>query len=203
MSAPSIIRVPAGQGINSGRFAPTGRAEVEITLDGPADTVSVETAQADAVQTATVPADPAITHNTAMVVAITSLAQDHLAGADGDLYPAFRGYASPLPDDEAAEHWSRLTGAMSQYDRFADPDTGEDAAEEALETADPAVVGDRSLSDYESWNEADLPGESEYIGFDFPRAAEDLTADWDAKVDQAAIDTVTLINGRRISHQAA
>lgn len=119
MSAPSIVRVPAGQGINSGRFAPTGRAEAEITLDGPADTVSVETA-ADAVQTDAVSGDPAITYKSPMVVAITGLAQDHLAGADGDLYPAFRGYASSLSDDQAAEHWTRLTGAMRQYDRFAD-----------------------------------------------------------------------------------
>ena len=185
MSAPSIVRVPAGQGINSGRFAPTGRAESEITLDDSTGAV------------------PAVTHKSPMVVAITGLAQDHLAGNDGDLYPAFRGYASELSNDEAAEHWARLTGAMSQYDRFADPHTGEDAAEAALEAVDPAVVGDRSLSDYESVNEADRPGENEYPGFDFPRAAEDLTADWDAKVDQAAIDTVTLISARRISHQAA
>jgi len=84
------------------------------------------------------------------------------------------------------------------------PDTGEDAAEEALEAADPGVVGDRSLSDYESVNEADLPDENDYIGFDFPRAAEDLTADWDPKVDQAAIDTVRTVTQRQASaHESA
>ena len=181
MSAPSIVRIPSGTA-NGGRFAPNGHSESEVTLDG-----STSTAPAAATE---------ITHKNPMVGAITGLAQDHL-GNDGDLYPAFRGYASALSDDEAAEHWNRLTGAMRKYNRFADPETGEDAAEEALEAGDPAVVGDRSLSDYESWNEADRPGENEYPGFDFPRAAEDLTADWDARVDQAAIDTVRTVTDRQ------
>ena len=141
MSAPSIVRVPTDQGVHSGRFAPHSRTEAGITLDGPADTMPAESA--------------VITHRTPMVAVITDLAQDHLAGADGDLYPAFRTYASVLSDDEAAEHWSRLTVAFAHFDRFADPDTGEEAAEDALESADPAVVGNRSLSDYEAWNDAD------------------------------------------------
>ena len=194
MSAPSIVRIPAGTA-NGGRFAPNGHSESDITLDGSAETAGTAPA-------GTEPGDPAITHKSPMVVAITGLARDHL-GNEGDLYLAFRAYASALPDEEADEHWTRLTGAMRQYDRFADPDTGEDAAEEALETADPAVVGDRSLSDYESWNEADRPGENEYPGFDFPRAAEDLTGDWDAKVDQAAIDTVRAVTDRQAATKAA
>jgi len=186
MSAPSIVRIPAGTA-NGGRFAPTGHAESEVALD--------DSTTAPAVGTETPAAE--ITHKSPMVVAITGLVQDHLDGQEGDLYPAFRLYASALFDDEAAEHWTRLTGAMRQYDRFADPETGEDAAEEALEAADPAVVGDRSLSDYESWNEADRPGENEYPGFDFPRAAEDLAGDWDTKVDDAAIAAVRTVTQRQ------
>lgn len=191
MSAPSIARVPAGHGSSSGRFASNSHAETDLTLDGAP--VSAPGAA--------VPEQ--ITHRDPRVVAIIGLAQDQLAGAEGDLYPVFRTYAAGLSDTEADLHWNRLLTATRRYEMFADPETGEDAAEDALENGDPDLLGERSLSDYEKINEADRPGESEYVGFDFPRAAEDLTGDWETAVDQAAIDTVRLTGAREGPYQAA
>lgn len=179
MSAPNIVRVPAGNGVHGGRFAPTTRSDSGLTLvdDAPPE----------------VPAG-AVTRRSPMVVAIAGLAQDHIAQADGDLYQEFRAYTAPLTDDQASQHWAQLVGAMSNYERFADLHIGADAAEDALEAADTALIGDRVLSDYESVNDADRPGETDYVGFDFARAARDLTADWDAKVDQAAVGIVRTVN---------
>lgn len=178
MSAPSIHRVLAGNGIESGRFARAGHADSGVELGADLDTAAIDL----------------IDHKTPMVVALTELARDHCEAADGDLYPEFCRYAAALPAREAQTHWAKLTRATSNFDRFADPDAGEDAAEDALEAGDPAIVGNRSLSDYERFNEADRPGENDYIGFDFPQAAEDLAADWEAKVDAAAIDTVRAVS---------
>lgn len=179
MSAPNIARIPAGNGIHGGRFAPTSRADSELTLvdDAPPKASTSE-----------------ITHRSPMVVAIADLAQDHVENTDDDLYPEFRVYTARITDQQAYEHWSRLVGAMSNYERFADLHTGADAAEEALEAGDTEVIGDRSLSDYESINDPERPGETGYIGFDFARAARDLTTDWDNRVDEAAVDTVRTVN---------
>lgn len=177
MRTSSIHRVPAGSGAEGGRFTRSGHTESEVELDA---TPAAATNRID--------------RKTPRVIAITGLARDHCAGSDSDRYPEFRRYTDSLTETDAQHHWLKLTEAIRQLDRFDDPDTGEQAAEDALEAGDAAIIGNRSLSDYEQFNDADRPGENDYIGYDFPQAAEDLTADWEAKVDQAAIDAAQAVS---------
>jgi hypothetical protein len=121
-----------------------------------------------------------------------------------DAQQAARAILGALSDDEFFHrHWFGIESAAMQYQRFSCDQDGEEAA-----AASPADTLGVDLGEFMSVNEADRPGEADYVGYNFRGFAEEVTEEWRATLEQrvkAAVvaNEAALVVGSRASTPAA
>lgn len=153
-----VNRQPAGQP-TGGQFATTARAETGVQLSADDHAKALERQVEDLAERAFPP--------------LGESNEEYAIGRVEAQREARKLLPALSDDDFFNHHWFGIESAAMQAQRFDADEDGEEA-----DGASPADTLDVDLHDFVGINEADRPGESDYVGYDFPAYAAAIAEAW-------------------------